>query len=831
MSSQQTVIDEPILSNEFGNQFLYSINGDTFANQSAKEHYNQLLSENFWKEDSYHVVAGTDSGLLIEHIVNEGIPKNSVYLFVECSEYIELIRPELNDEWQQVLKFCTAEEWEQGFDHETAAAYFYNEAVLLHYSSAIRAGRSELYHQLKLRLNFIYRNKVYENSAALGNREFIECQLKNAPFNFNSAQLLNGAFESKTCIVLGGGPSLDDCLPWVTENKDKLLIIAVSRISRKLQEVGLVPDIVIALDPQQISYNVSKELYNFPSNVTFLTSYHVIPRLMSQWKGRSAYLGNRVPWDSKLNPEPHFTEGPTVVNAALIAAVDMGCAEVLLAGVDMCYGTDGSTHASGSFESEREIDISRESQWLETYAGHKAETIIPLILTANYLSKHAKYAKDKGVNVYNLSKNALKLDFVEYKHTSEFDLANFEFSPKETIGCLIPSVSTNDIRRDLNQLNSEFIKVSKDLNVIDSLAKEAIDATNIAYLENTSEKQSIVHRKKIEKVERKIKQSFGYLDKLLKTLAFKDFAKILIGGSASSLSNQDLAQRNINYYQAYVNGVKQLKTLLNPARERIEVAIHAYKKPMNVELVTDYFCQHDEYRVAEVLLLKRDRELSPDERNGLVAMKEQHQEYDQSIVDAYAQLKHGLEGVDNKIRELAKNKDREGLTAVIEFLSRSKEDPIKVKNLKNLALAHGAFWDSKYSQAAELFECADESVLSQWDREQFVDVLVACEQYEKAMQLLNSLVTNNLGLNRLYGQLLAHHGLKDEAVDAYSTYLEVFKQDIDGWLELGSILIDIAAFESALMAFQFVLSLDSEHRIATEMVQKLEQHVGSEATK
>lgn len=824
MPSPQPIVDEPVLSNEFGNQFLYSINGDTFAHQSATDHFNEILTERFWAEESYHVVAGTDSGLLIEHIVNGGVPKNSVYLFVECDEYIDLIRPDLNEEWQQVLKFCTPEEWEAGYDHETAAAYFYNDKVTLHYSSAVRHGRSDLYHQLKLRLDFIYKNKVYENSAGLGNRDFIACQLNNVAHNINSSQLLKGAFEGRPCVILGGGPSLDEHLPWVIENQDNLVIIAVARISRRLQDVGLIPDIVIALDPQQISFDVSKEIYNFPPEVLLLNSYHVIPKLASQWQGKSAYFGNRVPWESKLNAPKHFQEGPTVVNAALIAAVDLGCKEVYLTGADMCYGPNGATHATSSFESEREIDIGRDSQWLETYAGHKAETIIPLILTANYLSKHAKYANENDVTVYNLSRNALKLDFIEHKEINSISLISSQETTKEIIGKLIPSISADGIRRELNELNKEFEKVKKDLSSVELLAKEAIIATNKAYAAKSTEKQAQANKQKIEKSDRKIKQHFSYLDKLLKTLAFRDFAKILMGGKASTLSDHELAKRNITYYQAYINGVDEFRKMLVPAQKRLTIISKSYSKSIKIEEVCDYFCQQQEFGIGKVISNIRGDELDAETKLTLDTLSESQSEYQNQITQFYGQINHGLYGVADKIRRLTKEKDQAGLIAVINFLDKSQHDADKVSYLTKLAKAFNELLGGNNHCAIDLFSQIDEADLAQWDKEQFVDALVACEEYSKAMSLLESLVANNLGLNRLYGQLLVHHKNYEPAVDAYSSYLEVFKQDIDAWIELGSVFIEIAAFESALMAYDFILSLDSNNQLALDMKEKLQAY-------
>lgn len=821
MEPEQRVAHEPILSNEFGNQFLYSVNGNTFANQSAQEHYTSILSEVFWEENSYHVVAGTDSGLLIEHVVNGGIPKNSVYLFIECPEYIEMVRPQLNEEWQQVLKFCTPEEWEKGYDNNCAASYFYNDKVFLHYSSAIRNKTSDLYYQLKLRLDFIYKNKIYENSAGLGNKDFIECQLNNVAHNINSSQLLNDAFKNKPCVILGGGPSLDEHLPWVIENQDRLVVIAVSRISRRLQEVGLVPDIVIALDPQEISFEVSKELYNYPSEVLLLNSYHVIPKLLSQWKGRSAYFGERVPWESKLNANKHFHEGPTVVNAALIAAVGLGCSQVYLTGADMCYASTGATHANGSFESQREIDIARDSQWLETYAGYKAETIIPLVLTANYLSKHAKYATENHVEVYNLSKNALKLEYIEYKSTDEIALGEKNVAAKEIIAELIPTTTANLMRQNLNLLVREFSKVKKDLSEIEILAKEAIRATEKAFSIKSSEKIKHNNRRIIEKCERKIQSKYSYLDKVIKTIAFKDFAKILLGGDAINLNDAELAERNKIYYQGYIKGVEQFKTLLIPASERLMILKDSYNRTSNFDSLLAYLSGREELNLLSVLLFQRSNEIDTESIRILSEFNDD--EAFNRIDDYYAQMYHGLDRVQDKGRNLFKQHDNFALEKLIAFMDQSRSLPQEISDHKNYLTALYALNNNDFKAAIIAFSNILELELSDWDKEQLLNAFLNTEDFLKASEMLEDLTTRSFALYKVHAQVLLKLGKPSSAIEKYTQYLEVFQQDTEAWCQLGNAFIDMGIIESAIMAYEFVLTIEPDHVLAIKTVDKLKQ--------
>ena len=49
-------------------------------------------------------------------------------------------------------------------------------------------------------------------------------------------------------------------IPWVREAPAQaLVIIAVSRICRRLREAGITPHIVVSIDPTEFSFDISKE--------------------------------------------------------------------------------------------------------------------------------------------------------------------------------------------------------------------------------------------------------------------------------------------------------------------------------------------------------------------------------------------------------------------------------------------------------------------------------------------------------------------------------------------------------------------------------------------
>jgi len=833
MPSNEHPTSEQVLTNQFGDNYLYSINGESFAHLSAAQVYQSGYSEHLFQDDTYYVIAGTDSGLLIEYIVNNGVPRNTHYLFIELPQYIAMIKPDLNEEWQDVLKFCTPQEWANEYDQDNAASYYYNNRVSIIYSMAIMQISNNDYHKLRLSVDQTLTNRKYENNAGLGNRDFINLQLQNVSHNLNSVKCMDNVFDGKTCIILGGGPSLDEHLDWVRDNQDRLVIIAVSRISKKLQEYGLTPHIVCAIDPQQVSHDFSKDMFNFPPEVLMLNSYHVNFKILSQWSGKCVFYGDRLPWKSELNAEEHFHEGPTVVNAALIAAVNMGCKKVLLTGTDLCYASDGKTHASGSFEADREIELSRESQWHENYAGEKVETIIPLILTGKYLSKHALYANEKGCSVINLSSSALSIEHIDHKPAKDIVLPSFDSSPTDTINKHVPNYSIHEMNHSFKELTKEFDRVNHDLIEVNKLANEAIEATHKAYSLRSSAKQQAKNRLKIEKNEKKLANKYQYLNTLIKTLAIREFTKILIGGSAGQLDDNALEKRNVIYYQSYICGVELLRELLSPAQERLNIFKNSYSNGPNIRKLCHYWAEKHEFGCSQ-LFKKRMPDiveyLNVDDIESLDKLSEYRNTYYRNIDYMYGKLQFTLDGVAQKIRLQFVNKDLVGLTKIVEFLNESKKEKIAVQSHKFLANGYINLLKDEPEKALTNLLQVTSDILIQQDIDQKISLMILLEKFDQVENTLANMCEKPSPQMRLYGQILAHNKKNNLAIDVYSRYLEVFNSDLSAWCELAELFVQCNVIESAKMAYEFVLSIEPTHEQATSSLEKVNQHLAAQSS-
>ena len=150
-------------------------------------------------------------------------------------------------------------------------------------------------------------------------------------------------FSGKTAALLGGGPSLDDMIPWVREHQHDLVIIAVSRICRRLREAGITPHIVVSIDPTEFSFDISKEFLDLDprsSSPTPTTS----PSRCSRSGVAAASFSTAATPGSTDEDENISAAGPTVTNTGFALAMAMGFSTIVFAGIDLCHSIQGYTH-------------------------------------------------------------------------------------------------------------------------------------------------------------------------------------------------------------------------------------------------------------------------------------------------------------------------------------------------------------------------------------------------------------------------------------------------------------------------------------------------------
>lgn len=183
--------------------------------------------------------------------------------------------------------------------------------------------------------------------------------LQNVPHTIY--ELPVSAFSDEWMVVVAG-PSLDDNIAYIKENRTRCKIICASTVYRKLLANDIIPDYVCVCDPQArtyghidgISNNKATLLLESTANWRF-GEYYDGPKYLVPSSGSETSL--MLFESNKIKP---FIIHGTVADMCILMAQHLGAKIIHLIGLDLAY-PNGKTHASGTMDCK---DINPDSSGL-----------------------------------------------------------------------------------------------------------------------------------------------------------------------------------------------------------------------------------------------------------------------------------------------------------------------------------------------------------------------------------------------------------------------------------------------------------------------------------
>jgi hypothetical protein len=174
-----------------------------------------------------------------------------------------------------------------------------------------------------------------------------------------SAARLRNAFEGRPAVIVSAGPSLEKNVAELRRFEGKAVIIAVSHALRALHRAGIVPDMCITTDAQDLRYHfegvpierlralllgtsVHPALYELPAQrfVTFAAN-----PMIDSW----VYEG--------LEEDVLIPSAGSVATDAFSLATLWGCDPIILVGQDLSF-PDGKCYAASGCDGETRMQIS-----------------------------------------------------------------------------------------------------------------------------------------------------------------------------------------------------------------------------------------------------------------------------------------------------------------------------------------------------------------------------------------------------------------------------------------------------------------------------------------
>lgn len=788
-----------------GEQVLESVNGQTFDRIGAHATLQEVFQDQLRAEDKLYVVVGSDSGHLINYVSQSPPPKGTRFFFIDTPAAHDALHEKgVIEHLPQWIRCASSDQWLDELSDFQLKEYLFIDQVEVVFSLAARSNQSQEYVQLAWDIRETIAGMRWETLASLGLQSFVVRQIENAADNFLSATLWQHALAGKTGMLLAGGPSLDPALDWVIRHRQQLVVIAVSRISRRLLEAGIEPDFVVSVDPQYMSYEICRDMMRFSDAVTFINQYHVPPQMLGQWPHRSMFLGNVLPWNSKLNPtDPISVTGPTVTNTALDFAGAMGLKRILLAGVDLCFSPEGHTHAKGSFERQVGPRFALTQLEVETNEGQQASTTADYAAAIKMLERQADHWDSRGVEIITSSAGAARIEKIRYQPLDTIQLNDDDIPAIRDIG-QAQDVLPNRLRharavvREMKRKLDEIASLHKELTHARRIVDKLFDANGIIQNRNL--------RLKLDKLESSINAAFPDVYRLIQMCSVQALLRSMNSNrNVDELDAKEVKSALARYYDTLLMGADRLGHLLRRGLERAQSRVREYDNTATLSQLEPVWLSAQEPGRFRLWLKCHHTTESMLDAESTSALNRLKAALEKDIsTEAHGHLQRlkplaDLTAAHLRIEHLFAQKNAHGIRKVMAGLEESQD---KARTLPYLALASGllAELDQKMDEALGHYD----AVLQSDQRPLWTTALLRTaswalqnEQPEYALQALDCLQGLSSRYRPQYADLLAVVGDVKAAIGVYEQHLVEHPNDLHNMSRLTRLLINAGATDAA----------------------------------
>ncbi|HID15263.1 MAG TPA: DUF115 domain-containing protein, partial [Candidatus Atribacteria bacterium] len=315
---------------------------------------------------------------------------------------------------------------------------------------------------------------------------FTNNEILNTPYYVSSPgiDVLKDLIKDMPALVVSGGPSLNKNIDLIHKLKNKALIIALGTTLKPLLKHGIIPDIVIAIDPAPLQVKYFDNI-DIPKEIFFVTTNVFNPRALTYWRGPSFWINDGTSYVRFLDTisnyhRPSIYLGMTVAHGATSLAYYMGANPVILVGQDLSY-TSNKTHVDGAaFSKEIDITRSKEVIWVPGNYEDKVPTLRNFIAYIKLFENMAHSFKKKREDflLINATEGGAKINGTEVMRLQ--DVIDNYLPDKDTIfiSLLREAYLSKDIDISVDEMSHkmggkilEFRKMREDFALILKMAR------------------------------------------------------------------------------------------------------------------------------------------------------------------------------------------------------------------------------------------------------------------------------------------------------------------------------------------------------------------------
>lgn len=311
---------------KYNNRYIHSKYDPIKESKILVDKYEYLVKENII------LVYGLGLGYHIEEISNRN-PNACIYVFEGRNDVIDICKRN-NDKLSNTKNIKIISKRDKNFYNIFTKIIDKVKEVIVHKPSLemIKDIDNKLYSVIN---NYNISKESVDYSGLL-KKNYIE----NLKVCFNNIDILLDKFRiiNKPVIVISAGPSLDDELKLVKENREKFIIISVGTALHALMKNNIKPDIIVIIDGKEAVAKQLKDFKNEQIPLCFLST-------ASRW-AVATYNGPKYMFYNRKEEHKTVIEtGKTVAVAAMSIALNCNAMEIILLGQDLGY-LNGKSHTN-----------------------------------------------------------------------------------------------------------------------------------------------------------------------------------------------------------------------------------------------------------------------------------------------------------------------------------------------------------------------------------------------------------------------------------------------------------------------------------------------------
>ena len=823
------------IENQFGESYLFSVNGNTLQKLSYASLIAPLFDEEMNEANTLYLIVGSDSGLMPYYLQKNPLKQGSTALFIDFQEVNQIARQQYDLSEEKRIAVSNTENWAAQAEKFNIKQYFLLNKVTIIRSLSVQYHFLNDYQHLFKELSNYINLKSWEVVANLTSTVFIKNRLSNLSENNQPVIRLKNSFAGKQILILAAGPSLDDHIEWIEKNQQHYIVFALSRITKRLLNTSIKPDFILSIDPHAENFEISKEIFSFSNSCTLIYFNHLNSQLLGQWPGNKYFIERHYPWDSDRQIENISANGPTVTNTSIDIALLMGAKKIILLGVDLCFSPQGYTHVSDSIERLSGPPVSFTAQTVITNLGNTAETTSDFFSATQRLEQQAALAKQiNHCQLINPSADAACIKGIDFIYSKNI-------IPPETITASQKLIKSNQPdSEDYKQQRQLLIKHNEDilteltmvlhhLDTIQSMAEKGINY-NKKFFSNNDPKANYHNKIKMDKLEKKLRKApLKTFTDLCIQFGIEEFLTFIQPDNDKQWTHQQIQEAGHVYYSALASGTgkieKEIKTAMHRTRCRLFEVDPENKqcKQMTIELLIKQWKNDlQPHRIQQIKYLHPDLYASFPEHSIIEMENSFKLEMESDLFQSSKYNKTNnfaaLDGIDTKAYDLFNHGDISALERLLNALKL--RDDQEIESVIHLVQAYIYDLEGDIVKALAEYLQADSTLTLESALKRVVSITLAQKNHESAVVGLQTLSQ----VSPLYMPQLAElqHilGHNKDALNTYADYLDLNPADINVMSKLGLLYIELDILDGADFVFKHILEQEPNNQIAQQYLHK-----------